>query len=232
MVIKNLPENTSITFSISGIKRWIIAGLLACLPGIVVAETAYITDRLLAGVHEDKAQDSTVLEVLPTSAALDIISRDGDFTRVRTANGITGWVDTNYLISEKPAQLLLMDLETAQEQLKIQLAEAKAQLQEQRAIASNNGFLPVFNTWFGFDIPLLPTVHQKWGLLLILGFLLAFILGGYVTDSIISRRYYLIERHKKQNGNKASKNKNARKDQGKENETRQHPKIETEKVQA
>nr|VFJ59036.1 MAG: SH3 domain protein [Candidatus Kentron sp. FW] len=224
MVMKNLPGYPSIPFA-TYVKRWIIIGLLACLPGIACAETAYVIDRLLAGIHEDKTQDSTVLEVLPTGSALEVISREEDFTRVRTTNGIVGWIDTNYLMSEKPAQLLLMELEAVQEQTETELKEAKAQLGKLTEKASDNDFdfISEIEARIGFEIPLPSTAHQKW-VLLILGFVLSFALGGYLTDRTICRRYYLVERGRKRPLSKIRDNKNPKtENKGKEDKTTQQP---------
>nr|VFJ77650.1 MAG: SH3 domain protein [Candidatus Kentron sp. FW] len=227
MVMKNLPGYQSIPFATYA-KRWIIIGLLACLPGMACAETAYVIDRLLAGIHKDKAQDSTVLEVLPTGSALEVISREEDFTRVRSANGIVGWIDTNYLMSEKPAQLLLMELEAIQEQTETELKEAKAQLGKLTEKASDNDFdfISEIEARIGFEIPLPSTAHRKW-VLLILGFVLSFALGGYLTDRTICRRYYLVERGRRPI-RKIRDNKNPRtENKGKEDKTTQQP-TETE----
>jgi len=201
--MKDLPGNTRTPFLRYGIKRWLIIALLSSLPWAGFAETAYVTDRLLAAVYRDKAQDSTVLEVLPTGAALTVLSRDGDFARVRTASGIVGWVDVNYLMSEKPAQLVLMELE-----------------------AENDFFLEL-ESRLGFGLPR-PSTKQKWGLL-IFGFLLTFVLGGYLADRIIRHRYYLIERGRKQHRHKARRNIPPRDNKNRAANAPQHSEAKQEK---
>nr|VFK41849.1 MAG: SH3 domain protein [Candidatus Kentron sp. SD]VFK47757.1 MAG: SH3 domain protein [Candidatus Kentron sp. SD]VFK78206.1 MAG: SH3 domain protein [Candidatus Kentron sp. SD] len=187
--------NTATFFSSFGIAQWIIAAWLIFLSYPASAETAYIVDRLLAGVHEDKAQDSSVLEVLPTGAAVTIISREEDFTEARTASGTLGWIDNNYLMAEKPAQLLLMELEAEHERTKIRLEEAKTRLRELTAKDRGGDLISWLNTEFGLQFPPLPTAW-KWGLA-VLGLLLAFALGGYAIRRIVCCRYYLVQRTKR-----------------------------------
>nr|VFK66091.1 MAG: SH3 domain protein [Candidatus Kentron sp. UNK]VFK70270.1 MAG: SH3 domain protein [Candidatus Kentron sp. UNK] len=201
----------------SGGKRWLIAGLLACLPWLAMgAETFYVTDRLLIGVHEDREQDSAPLEILPTGAALEVISRDKEFAKVRTASGVVGWIDSNYLMMERPAQLLLMELEALHEQTRLRLQETEARLRElgekttpEEAERGNserrhNDLISEFNAWLGLEFPLISTAPWKWAPLA-LGFLLVFFLGGFSLNRAVCRRYYLVERGKR-SGNKTRKN--------------------------
>ena len=57
------------------------------------AETAYIIDKLLVGLHEDKALNSAIIKLLPTGTRLFIIKREGNLAQVKTPGGTTGWVD-------------------------------------------------------------------------------------------------------------------------------------------
>jgi len=76
--------------------------LLGALPINLQAETVYITDSLMVGLHEEKSIDSAILKVLPTGTALEVVSRDNDFVNVRDPKGVTGWVSNDYLISYNP----------------------------------------------------------------------------------------------------------------------------------
>ncbi|VFM95867.1 MAG: hypothetical protein BECKG1743D_GA0114223_101264 [Candidatus Kentron sp. G] len=183
------------------IGRWIIAGLLGCLPCMAPAETAqvpeaaqpapetaYVIDRVLLGVYKDKKLSGTALEILPTGASLMVLSRDKKLAKVRTMSEIIGWVDANYLMAEKPAQILLMELEAAHEQTRRRLREARLELQEPAAGSAATGTV---KSRFGFLFPSL--TYRQWILLTPL-FLLVFFLGGYTTHLFIIRRYYLVKR--------------------------------------
>ncbi len=76
--------------------------LFGFLPVNLQAETVYITDSLFIGLHKERSIDSEILKVLPTGSALEVISRDNDFVNVRDSEGVTGWISSNYLISNNP----------------------------------------------------------------------------------------------------------------------------------
>jgi SH3 domain protein len=77
---------------------------------LAAAKTFYVTDRVLLGIYKEKSQDSEVIKVLPSATPLEILERDNTFARVRTPDGIEGWVDAAYLISDKPAQLKVLEI--------------------------------------------------------------------------------------------------------------------------
>nr|VFK16450.1 MAG: hypothetical protein BECKLFY1418C_GA0070996_102332 [Candidatus Kentron sp. LFY] len=206
--MKDALENTSTLFSSPGIRRWLIAGLFVCLPGMAGAEVAYVThtEVILAGVYADKAAASVhadqarndPLEVLPVDSAVEIISRDEGLAQVRTASGTIGWIDSSYLMAEKPVRILLLELEAEQEETKARLEEAESRLR--KSTAGTPGGDAIFDNdlvfdpghWFGLDIPPL-SMTRKWAMV-ILGFLLGFALGGYFVKKVACRRYYLVER--------------------------------------
>ena len=53
-----------------------VLALALWLPA-AVAEPAYVIDKLLVGVHEEKNLDSAIIKVLPTGTELNVIERDG-----------------------------------------------------------------------------------------------------------------------------------------------------------
>ncbi len=174
-----------------------IIGLLGCLPGAVIAETAYVIDRLLMGVYKDKTQTGAALEVLPTGASVEVLSRDEKLAQVRTADGITGWVDANYLMPGKPAQLLLLEVEAAHRQTAIRLREAEDRL---RALTGEDSASPA-KGYEAFPEPPSPVPLSRWPtltvgqwVLLIFAFLLVFGLGGGIVGGGIRYRYYLVAR--------------------------------------
>lgn len=82
---------------------WLLLWLLAALAGAATADTVYVTDRLRVGLHEDKTLESAIVDTIPTATPLEVLERSGAFTRVRTPEGTTGWVDAAYLTPEAPA---------------------------------------------------------------------------------------------------------------------------------
>jgi SH3 domain protein len=113
------------------------AGLLILLLGSVPAwcgaETVYVIDKLLVGVHADKSLDSDIVKVLPTGTKLEVVERDGQVALVRDPEGVSGWVDTTYLMTDKPASILVDELEEKTRELQTNLANALAKAEELEA---------------------------------------------------------------------------------------------------
>jgi SH3 domain protein len=79
------------------------------------AETMYVTDRILLGVHQEPAESSIVITTLPSGTAVEVVERSDDFIKIKLADGKLGWVSAGYLKASKPAAT---ELDTAYAQLK------------------------------------------------------------------------------------------------------------------
>ena len=86
--------------------------VLSCLPAGLAAETTYVIDKLLVGVHQEKDLDSAIIKVLPTGARLEVLRRDGELAYVEDPDRTRGWVDVAYLTIERPAELRIAELES------------------------------------------------------------------------------------------------------------------------
>jgi SH3 domain protein len=83
---------------------------LSLLPGITTgAESMYVIDKLLVGVHRDRDLNSAIIKVLPTGSLLQVLERNDQLARVKDAEGVEGWVDAAYLMQEPPASMQLAD---------------------------------------------------------------------------------------------------------------------------
>jgi len=69
----------------------------------VNAETVYVSDRFEIGVHDSSKLDSVILAVIASGTPLTVVTRDGEFVQISTPDGITGWVDARYIVSERPS---------------------------------------------------------------------------------------------------------------------------------
>jgi len=85
------------------------------------ADTVYVIDKLLVGIHESKDTDSAIVKVVPTGTRLEVIKREGDVANVSEPGGASGWVDAAYLSTDPPAQLRIAELEKAKAALEDQL---------------------------------------------------------------------------------------------------------------
>lgn len=109
-------------------KCFALGVMLACLPPSLAAETAYVIDKLLVGVHTDKTLESPIIKVFPTGTQLEVLKREGELAQVKGPDNVTGWVDASYLTNEQPAAAVLELLEAQNRQLveNLKTVEAKA----------------------------------------------------------------------------------------------------------
>ncbi|RME35144.1 MAG: TIGR04211 family SH3 domain-containing protein [Gammaproteobacteria bacterium] len=98
--------------------------LLLLGAGGAVAEDYYVIDKLLVGVRKEQKVDSPIIKTLPTATRLEVLRRDGDWALVRAPDGTEGWVDSQYISSDKPAVLVVRELEEQIEQLRKQAGRA------------------------------------------------------------------------------------------------------------
>ncbi len=96
-------------------------------PHSLAAETAYVIDKLLVGVHKEEDLNSAIVKVLPTGTQLEVIQRKGEIAKVKDGEGITGWVDAAYLMPQPPAETQVAQLKQEKQALadRLKALEAK-----------------------------------------------------------------------------------------------------------
>ncbi|MBT8439139.1 MAG: TIGR04211 family SH3 domain-containing protein, partial [Gammaproteobacteria bacterium] len=88
--------------------RLIITGLLLIL-AVTTTQAAYITDKLVAGLYKEAKVTDKPVKALTSGTPLEVVSRKNGFIKVRTSDGVIGWVESTYLTDEKPARSILLD---------------------------------------------------------------------------------------------------------------------------
>jgi len=91
--------------------NYILVSMLCLLTAIVHAETIYVIDELKIGLHEDRSIDSPIMKLVPSGTPLSVIERDNDLVHVQEPEGIRGWINSKYVINEKPGKSLITELE-------------------------------------------------------------------------------------------------------------------------
>lgn len=76
----------------------------------VFADTRYVSDRLIISVRDGQDQNAAVLGYIETAAPVDILEEKEDLLRIRTEDGIEGWVQAKYIVSENPKVLIIENL--------------------------------------------------------------------------------------------------------------------------
>ena len=78
---------------------------LLCLCAAAAAqspERIYVTRDFKAGLHEEKTFDSAITTLVSSGTALEVVKRENPLSFVRTADGVTGWIDNSYLVTTAP----------------------------------------------------------------------------------------------------------------------------------
>lgn len=109
--------------------------VLTTLAGSAQAETRYVTDTLAITLRTGESNSYRVLKTLPSGTKLELISNNDEngYSLVETPSGEKGYVLTRYLMTEKPAKVLLNELRKEVERLRTALhTEPRKLVQELR----------------------------------------------------------------------------------------------------
>lgn len=93
---------------------WVILVIIAFTVSASInsafADTRYVSDRLIISVRDGQNMNAAVLGYIETAAPVDILEEKEDFLRIRTEDGLEGWVRAQYIVSEKPKVLIIENL--------------------------------------------------------------------------------------------------------------------------
>jgi SH3 domain protein len=104
--------------------------LIACcfaLPLPAMAETAYVTDQLRLGLHRAEDTSDRSFRTLQSGQELEILSQTRNYAQVRLPDGTVGYVKVAYLVTDKPAALLVSETQAENERLQQEVARTRAQ---------------------------------------------------------------------------------------------------------
>lgn len=100
--------------------------LLFAVPVTATAQTAYVTDSLRLGLHQAADTSDRAFRTLESGQELEILNQDRNYAQVRLPDGTVGYVKVAYLVTEKPAKLVVNETQAENEDLKQRLAELNA----------------------------------------------------------------------------------------------------------
>ena len=101
--------------------------LITAVPVPAIAETAYVTDRLRLGLHRAEDTSDRSFRTLESGQELEILSQTRNYARVRLPDGTVGYVKLAYLVTEKPAALIVAEAQVESERLQRELDETISQ---------------------------------------------------------------------------------------------------------
>ncbi len=114
---------------------WALSGLLLlALSGPVCAQDVrYVTDKLRLSVYPKSNGEGERLGVLSSGTKVTVLKANGAYVKVRTQDGLEGWVKGAYLQKEPTAARRVATLEQENRQLHSELERLRGQLAERSA---------------------------------------------------------------------------------------------------
>ena len=103
----------------------LIIGVLALLPVLAAADTAYVTDNLKLGLYEAEDTSGRAFRTLDSGQSMEVLIRAVNYANVRLPDGTEGWVKSAYLVDDKPAKLIVAETMAERDALAAELDQAK-----------------------------------------------------------------------------------------------------------
>lgn len=103
----------------------LIIGVLALMPIVAAADTAYVTDNLKLGLYEAEDTSGRAFRTLDSGQSMEVLIRTNNYANVRLPDGVEGWVKTAYLVDDKPAKLIVAETMAERDALAAELEQAK-----------------------------------------------------------------------------------------------------------
>lgn len=121
-------------------KYWLVT-IFWILSSIAHAETIYVIDKLSIGLHQDRTINSPIMKLVPSGTALTVIERADDLIQVQEPDGIRGWVNSKYIMIDKPGRARVTELEDENKKLQkeIELLKTKSQAVVSESVPNASG---------------------------------------------------------------------------------------------
>jgi SH3 domain protein len=144
------------------VYKIIITSILFFISTSVFAEsTQYVTDHIVITMRKGQGAEFQILRTLSSGTPLAVVEsiKKSGYSRVRTKDGLEGWVLTQYL-SDKPASKDLLD---ATEQKLAKLEAENKQLKEKasKLLVKNQQLEAEWNSLVGEDGQVVEASNQK-----------------------------------------------------------------------
>jgi SH3 domain protein len=102
-------------------KKRVVIGLAVFVFTVIIsspvlAKIMYVGDITKLNVRSERSVTSDILGTIPSAREVNVITFTSGWTNVRLPDGTEGWVNARYLTSDKPASLIISELN---EQLEI-----------------------------------------------------------------------------------------------------------------
>lgn len=101
--------------------------LIILTPVLAIAETAYVTDKLRLGLHRAEDTSDRSFRTLESGQEVEILSQTRNYAQVRLPDGTVGYVKVAYLVTDKPATLIVDETRTENDRLQQELERTRSQ---------------------------------------------------------------------------------------------------------
>lgn len=120
--------------------RWISLGLVLGMATIVFAQDTvnYVANNSKVMVRRGPSTKNKIVKILPVNVPVTVLEQGKDWTRIRTTDGVEGFMVSRFLTADMPASMVLEDLQKSYDTLKRQTAEP---MQEIEALTTKNSQL-------------------------------------------------------------------------------------------
>ena len=110
-----------------------LAGMFVLMPLNAAGETGYVTDRLILGLHQAADTSDRAFRSLESGQEFEVLSRNRLYAHIQLPDGTQGYVKAAYIVSEKPARLIVSETQAEVERLSGELNSARAAFAEPAA---------------------------------------------------------------------------------------------------
>ncbi len=109
-------------------------GVLTLLPLLAAAETAYVTDNLRLNMYQNADLSGARVDTLVSGQEFEILSRNSQTAFVELADGKQGYVSAAYMVTEKPARLIVAETQAENDRLMQTLEQLRRSYAEPAAL--------------------------------------------------------------------------------------------------
>lgn len=99
--------------------------LIFAAAGLANAQAAYVTDTLRLGLHRAEDTSDRAFRTLESGQLVNVLERNRNYARVRLPDGTEGFVKAAYLVTEKPAKLVVAEAQAEVARIEQEIGELR-----------------------------------------------------------------------------------------------------------
>lgn len=125
----------AVTRQENALKRIALVLFCLCISSVAAAETMYIGDNLRVGVRPEPGTASAPVKVITSGSVIKILQKSPNYLKIRTEDGVEGWIRDDYVSETPPARSRLQEIEKelGQKQLEQQKMRQELAASNQRS---------------------------------------------------------------------------------------------------